>query len=108
MGRTKHVSFLVIRERDFNTKDGNLDADSIDENYDVPDVIDDDKDVDLDDKDDERSILGRPMEMFSDPQRRIRIRPRVARRVRRFVRKPLKLRRVRRHVRHGHKGPTGR
>lgn len=48
------------------------------------------------------------LKSLSDPQRRVRIRPRVMRQVRRSVRKPLMARRLRKSPQSRRKGQKGR
>lgn len=65
--------------------------------------------MDLNDHDDDtKKYLPGQLKILSDPRRRIRIRPRVIRQVRRFVRKPLILRRLRRSTQYRHRGQKGR
>lgn len=67
-----------------------------------------DKDVSLNDQDAEaKSYRAGQLKILSDP-RRIRIRPRVMRQVRRFVRKPLEARRRRKSRQSRRKSQNGR
>ncbi len=109
MGGTKRFSIIVNREYDFHTEEDNFDDDNFGD-YDVSDVDDDDEYVKFDGQDDEGRIIHSRIdhEEFSDPQRRIRIRPRTYNRVRRVVRKPLTLRRLRGRAQSGRRGRKGR
>ncbi|XP_078377605.1 uncharacterized protein LOC144660743 [Oculina patagonica] len=96
-------------EYDFHTEEDNFDDDNFGD-YDVSDVDDDDEYVKFNGQDDEGRIIHSRIdhEEFSDPQRRIRIRPRTYNRVRRVVRKPLTLRRLRGRAQSGRRGRKGR
>lgn len=98
--------------------DGNIIPDDYDEES-ANNDDDDDANVDGDNEVDEyinvydqdvetKTNPAGQIKSLSDPRRRIRIRPRVMRQVRRFVRKPLMARRLRKSPQSGRKSQKGR